>query len=32
VKIPAGIHVIVLRAHDSEHGYGGTELTVELPN
>ena len=31
VKIPAGIDTVVLRAHDSEHGYGGTELTVELP-
>ncbi len=31
VKIPAGIDAVVLRAHDSEHGYGGTELTVELP-
>jgi hypothetical protein len=31
VKIPAGTDTVVLRAHDSEHGYGGTELTVELP-
>ena len=30
VKIPAGIGAVVLRAHDSEHGYGGKEMTVEL--
>ncbi len=30
VKIPAGISVVILRAHDSEHGYGGKEMTVEL--
>ena len=30
VKIPAGTGSVVLRAHDSEHGYGGQELTVEL--
>ena len=31
VYIPAGIDEVVLRAHDSQHGYGGKELTVELP-
>ena len=31
VNIPAVIDEVVLRAHDSEHGYGGQELTVELP-
>ncbi len=30
VKIPAGTRTVTLRAHDSEHGYGGQELTVEL--
>ena len=30
VKIPAGTGAVTLRAHDSEHGYGGQELTVEL--
>lgn len=31
VKIPAGIGAVVLRAHDSVHGYGGREMTVALP-
>ena len=31
VRIPAGTGTVVLRAHDSEHGYGGEEMTVELP-
>ncbi len=30
VKIPAGTDRVTLRAHDSEHGYGGQEMTVEL--
>ena len=30
VKIPVGIEAVVLRAHDKEHGYGGTEMTVQL--
>ena len=30
VKIPAGIEAVVLRAHDKEHGYGGTEMTVQM--
>ncbi len=30
VNIPAGIEAVVLRAHDKEHGYGGTEMTVQL--
>ena len=30
VEIPAGTGAVTLRAHDSEHGYGGQELTVEL--
>ncbi len=30
VKVPAGTGAVVLRAHDSEHGYGGKEITVEL--
>ena len=30
VKVPAGTGAVVLRAHDSEHGYGGQEMTVEL--
>lgn len=30
VAIPEGIETVTLRAHDSVHGYGGAELTVEL--
>ncbi len=32
VKVPTGTGAVVLRAHDSEHGYGGQEMTVELAN
>ena len=31
VKIPAQITQVTLRAHDSQHGYGGGEVTVVLP-
>lgn len=31
VEIPQGIDNVIIRAHDSVHGYGGAELTVELP-
>ena len=31
VKIPARITQVTLRAHDSQHGYGGAEVTVVLP-
>ncbi len=31
VAIPAGVGHVRLRAHDSVHGYGGAELTVEIP-
>ena len=31
VKIPAGIKKVVLRAHDSVHGYGGKTMTVRIP-
>jgi hypothetical protein len=30
VKIPAQITQVTLRAHDSQHGYGGAEVTVDL--
>jgi hypothetical protein len=30
VKIPAGIERVVIRAHDSVHGYGGQERAVAL--
>jgi hypothetical protein len=31
VKVPADISEVVIRAHDSVHGYGGRELVVKLP-
>ncbi len=31
VTLPAGLAAVTLRAHDSEHGYGGAEVTVALP-
>ena len=30
VQIPAQINQVTLRAHDSQHGYGGAEVTVDL--
>ena len=30
VAIPADVDQVTLRAHDSVHGYGGKEVTVEL--
>ncbi len=32
VSIPAGIQKITVRVHDNQHGYGGRELTVSLPD
>jgi hypothetical protein len=31
VKIPREVSRVVVRAHDSVHGYGGAELTVDVP-
>ena len=31
VKIPADISTVIIRAHDSVHGYGGKTITVGLP-
>ncbi|WP_051332206.1 hypothetical protein [Cucumibacter marinus] len=31
LDIPDGVSEIVVRAHDSVHGYGGTQLVVTLP-
>ncbi len=31
VEVPEGVNEVTLRAHDRVHGYGGTEVTVELP-
>ena len=31
VKIPDAITRVTVRAHDSQHGFGGKEVTVELP-
>lgn len=30
-QVPAGIDAVVIRAHDSVHGYGGAERRVTLP-
>ena len=30
VAIPDGVETVILRARDSVHGYGGTEVEVEL--
>ena len=32
VVIPAGIQRVTVRAHDNQHGDGGQEMTVELPD
>jgi hypothetical protein len=32
VEIPAGITAVRVRAHDKIEGYGGEEMTVELPD
>jgi len=31
VKLPEGVRQVVVRGHDSVHGYGGRERRVELP-
>lgn len=31
VRIPAGAETVTVRARDSEHGYGGEEVVVNLP-
>lgn len=31
VEIPHGLESVTIRAHDSVHGHGGGELTVDLP-
>ncbi len=31
IAIPAGVPHVTIRAHDSVHGDGGAEMTVELP-
>ncbi len=30
VKIPAGVKKVMVRAHDSVHGYGGKTMNVEI--
>lgn len=30
VNIPTDINQVMIRAHDSEHGYGGAEITLHL--
>ncbi|WP_425404770.1 hypothetical protein [Hwanghaeella sp.] len=31
VKVPAGVDRVTVRAHDKVHGWGGKEVTVEVP-
>ena len=31
VRLPDGLRRVAIRAHDSVHGYGGVEMTVDLP-
>lgn len=31
VKIPAGVERVILRGRDSEHGWGGREMQVDIP-
>ena len=31
VEIGAGVSSVVIRAHDLVHGYGGQEMSIELP-
>jgi hypothetical protein len=31
VEIPYAINEVIVRAHDSEHEYGGKEIQVEIP-
>lgn len=31
VAVPPGMRTVAVRAHDSVHGNGGAEVTVELP-
>jgi len=31
VRVPEDVPGVVIRAHDSVHGYGGKEVVVELP-
>lgn len=30
VRIPPGVDQVVVRAHDTQHGYGGSEMVVDL--
>jgi len=31
IKIPEGVETVIVRAHDSVHGFGGKEMIVSLP-
>lgn len=31
VVVPEGVQRVTVQAHDKVHGYGGAELTVDLP-
>lgn len=32
VAVPQGVRTVTIRAHDKVEGYGGREMTVELPD
>ena len=32
VEIPQGVHRVIVRAHDREHGWGGQEMAVDIPD
>ena len=31
IAVPEGVRGVIIRAHGSVHGYGGTEIKVKLP-
>jgi len=31
IAVPEGVREVIIRAHSSVHGYGGTEIKVKLP-
>ena len=32
VEVPGGLRSVRVRAHDNVHGYGGAEITADLPD
>jgi hypothetical protein len=31
IAVPEGVREVIIRAHSSVHGYGGTEIKVKSP-